>query len=234
MALQLGFNDSIKLLDCDDTSIREVLTLTRDKYDAYTKAIHVEESDTAVYWRTIFAILSVHSPIDATFVAYRQLRLWRARFGRIPAQAKLTDLFKLAHGTDGVIQYAYTKAKYVREFDDAWRIDRSKFTRNGDTDDAWRLRLQRNVKGLGLAKASFAVALSNPNTSDVCCIDTHIYALFTGRPAKSSIGKRQYLAFEDRVRQYARDFNLSTFACQWALWDAKRGVANAHTALATI
>jgi thermostable 8-oxoguanine DNA glycosylase len=234
MALQLGFGDSVKLLNSDDASIREALSLTRDKYSAYVRAIDVGESDLATYWRIVFSILSVHSPIDATFEAYKSLRLWKARFGRVPSAGKLQTLFRLAHGGDGVIQYPYQKAQYVREFDAAWRDDRNLFTRNGETDDAWRARIQRNVRGLGLAKASFAVCLSSPASADVCCVDTHIYQLFTGKVPRSTIGRKVYLAIEEQVRSYAREFGLSVFACQWALWDAKRGVANDHHALATI
>lgn len=235
MALQLGFGDSIKLLDARPESLDECLRLTADRYRDYTAAIDVGESDRATYWRIVFAILTVHSPLDASFKAYASLRLWRARFGRIPSQQKLQTLFINARGEDGVIQYAPTKARFVREFDAAWIADSSRFTRNGQSDNDWRFRLQQNVKGLGIAKASFAVALANPATSDVCCIDTHMYALLTGNgPAKTAIGKRLYLQLESRVRELGGRFGLSTFACQWALWDAKRGQSNPHSVLATI
>lgn len=235
MALQLGFNDSIKLLDSDDDSIRQVLSLTARKYDGYVRSIDIGESDKATYWRIVFSILTVHSPLDASFEAYRAVRVWRARFGRIPSQRKLASLLLGAKGNDGVVQYAPTKAGYIVQFDKDWSTDKAKFTRNGDDDIAWRTRIQANVKGLGLAKASFAVALSAPATSNVCCIDTHMYALLTGNgPAKSAIGKRLYLELEQRVRTWAAEFGLSTFACQWALWDAKRGVSNPHTILGTL
>lgn len=236
MAIQLGLDGGIKLIGHgDEDAMREVLAYTAPRYADFVKAIDVGETDKAVYWRIIFSILSVHSPIDATFEAYRALRLWRARFGRFPRQATAVRIIRNARGTDGVVQYQNQKADYVCGFDEAWRKDSTLFTRNGESDDAWRLRLQRNVRGLGLAKASFAVALAAPATSDVCCIDTHMFALFTdGRPPSKMIGKRAYLAIEERVRKLAHEFNLSTFACQWALWDARRGVTNPHTALAAL
>lgn len=235
MAIQLGLDGlSIRLVDRNEDSLREILAYTSDRYRDYTRAIDVGESDKATYWRIIFAILSVHSPLDATFEAYKSLRIWRARFSRIPSERKLSTLLLLARGIDGVVQYQNQKAKYIREFDANWSRDSSAFTRNGESDFAWRARIQANVKGLGLAKASFAVALSAPSTSDVCCIDTHMFQVFAGFVPKSTIGKRAYLAMEDKVRTLAREFGLSTFACQWALWDAKRGSANPHSALATI
>lgn len=236
MALQLGLLDgAVKLTkNADDESLRECLTLTRARYEAYASAIDTGESDRAVYWRIVFSILSVHSPIDATFEAYRSIRAWRARYSRVPSQDTLVKLLRHSRGVDGVVLYPNNKAEYLRAFSLAWERDKSTFTRNGATDAEWRARIQRNVKGLGLAKASFAVALSNPSTSDICCIDTHIYALFTGITPKSAIGKRAYLAIEQRIRDLASEFDLSVFACQWALWDARRGEANPHTILGTI
>ncbi len=234
MALQLGFGDAVKLLTDDDASIREVLGLTAARYRDMARRIDVGEDSRAVYWRIVFAILTVHSPIDASFEAYRSLRLWRARFGRLPGQQKLASLLLGARGSDGVIQYAPSKARYVREFDKAWQADARRFTREGDSDSDWRARLKRNVLGLGWAKASFAVALCSPASADVACIDTHIYALFHGgRPPGKSLSKRVYMETEARVRAYARGHDLSTFACQWALWDARRGSVNPHLALAT-
>ena len=75
MALQLGFDGAIRLIaDGDEASMLEVLKLTSPKYEAFCAAIDQGESERAVYWRIVFAILSVHSPIDATFEAYRTLR----------------------------------------------------------------------------------------------------------------------------------------------------------------
>ncbi len=233
MAIQLGFGDSIRLTSSDDVSLQECLKLTGEKYRAYSQAIDVGESDKATYWRIVFSILSVHSPLDATFEAYTALRLWRARFKRTPSQQTLRSLLLHARGVDGIVQYTYQKSSYIRAFDFNWNEDKSRFLRNGDTDDAWRIRIQANVKGLGLAKASFAVALSNPSTSDVCCVDTHIWQLFTGTVPKSTIARKAYLAIESRIRELGKEYGLSTFACSWALWDAKRGVSNSHAALAT-
>lgn len=237
MAIQLGLDGGLRLTEANDTeSIRQALALTRDKYLAYVRAIDVGESERAVYWRIVFAILSVHSPIEATFEAFKSLRLWRARFGRLPAKARCRDLLLAAKGKDGTVtQYCSQKAGYLVEFDRAWARDKAAFLRGTDTDHDWRLRLVRNVKGLGLAKASFAVALCQPVTSDVCCIDTHMYALLTdGRPPKGAIGKRIYLELESRIRELAWEVGLSVFATQWALWDARRGQSNPHSVLAAV
>lgn len=234
MAIQFGLDgQSIKIVNAHETEsdLIEVLTLTRERYASYVRAIHVEETDKATYWRIVFAILSVHSPLDGTFEAYRAIRNWKARYARIPSQRTLTRLIAMAKGTDGVVLYQNNKSQYIREFDKAWTADRSLFTRNGDSDHEWRLRLWRNVKGLGLAKASFAVCLASPSTSDICCIDTHMHKVFTGITPKSAIKPAVYFALEDRVRELAKGVGLSTFATQWAIWDAQRGQSNPHSVL---
>ena len=234
MTIQLGFDGAIKLTrDATDADLRTVLDLTADRYREFTAAIDSATTDNGTYWRIVFAILSVNSPIDATFECYRALRLWSARFGRIPSFAKLASLIRNTHGTDGVVQYHGQKADYIRGFDAAWRSDKTQFLRNGDTDIAWRERIQVNTRGLGLAKASFAVALCAPSTSDICCVDTHIGQLFGLRP-QAHIGKRFYLAVESKLRALAAEYNLSVFAVQWCLWDAKRGQVNAHSALGSV
>ena len=135
------------------------------------------------------------------------------------------------HGRDGVVQYPYQKATYLREFDLGWVADRSRFLRCGEDDGAWRDRLVREVKGVAMAKASFAVALSRPVDADICCVDTHMYQLFKRSVPKSTVKRRDYLDIEGKVRDLARVYNVGCFVIQWLLWDAKRGVREPHAEL---
>ncbi len=233
-SVQLGFDGNVKLVGADDASLDVVVNLSREKYETLACAIDPSASDgDAVYWRIVFALLSVHSPIHATFKAYRGLRIWSVRFGRKPGfHQTIERVLRASNADDGAIMYAPTKAYYIADFTRAWESDSSPFTRNGDTDHEWRLRLWRNTRGLGIAKASFAVALCNPLTADVCCVDTHIFALFTGSPARKGIKPVVYLAIEDAIRDLARKHGLGTFLVQWILWDAKRGISESHSALA--
>lgn len=231
MAIQYSLFGGVRITSAEDAP--EVLALLGGQYRELASAIDAGESDTAVYWRIQFALLSVHSPIEATFEAYRQVRLWHARFKRLPSRQRLQTLLLGAKGSNGqVTQYCWQKSGYMLEFDKAWKSDRTCFTRNGETDSDWRFRLVRNVKGLGIAKASFAVALANPSTSSVCCVDTHMWQLWHGQPPRSSIGKRAYLEVETAIRDLGASAGLGAFVAQWALWDAKRGFgANAHACL---
>lgn len=226
MGLQLGFDGSIRLMGRDEASIHEAIRATLDVYRAY--CADIEPSD-GPYWRIVFAILSVHSPINATFEAYRAVRLAHA-LGGWPGRAKLARIIGQVRASGAVLYHAQ-KARYILAFDAAWTADSTPFTQNGDGDTGWRDRLRRNVLGLGWAKASFAVALSKPSTSDVCCIDSHMHQLLTGRVPRNQLGKRVYLALEARVRDLADEYGVSAFTMQWLLWDAKRGISEPHSAL---
>jgi hypothetical protein len=232
-AIQLGFDGSVRLLTGDSQALDAVINLTRQTYEDYARAIEPEAGDRAVYWRIIFALLSVHSPFHATVDDYRALRLWSVRYSRLPIHHQsVRHALERVHAVDGVLQYIPTKSYYVADFTRAWLADSSPFTRNGDTFIDWRKRLQTNVKGLGLAKASFAVALCNPVDADICCVDSHIHALFTDQPARNAIKPSVYLAIEDTIRRKAHEHHIGTFVLQWLLWDAKRGVRESHACLA--
>jgi len=233
-SVQLGLLDgAIRLNSADRASLDLAVNLTRERYLDYACAIDPQAEDgDAVYWRIVFALLSVHSPIGATFKAYRTLRLWSVRYSRKPRYHQAIErILRSSNADDGAIMYAPTKAWYIADFTRAWESDSVPFTRQGDTDHEWRLRLVRNVRGLGIAKASFAVALCNPLTATVCCIDTHIYQLFIGEVPRKAIKPSVYFALEAQIRRLARRHKLGVFVVQWLLWDAKRGIAESHGVL---
>lgn len=236
MTIQSGF-DGIKILPTNDGTyalddMRAILESTGTKYRGYVAALEYADNESSeTFWRLVFAILSVHSPIGATFAAYRRLRLRASVTERMPARARLASLIGTAHADDGVILYSNQKATYIKELEHIWRTSPETLTRNGDDDDAYRWRIQRNVRGLGIAKASFAVALTAPSTSDVCCVDTHMCRIFTGKRPTGAISKTLYLDIESRIRSLASEYGLSTFCAQWCLWDAARGVSNPHAGL---
>lgn len=89
--LQLGFDKAVKLTSYEDAALREVLALTASDYGRLAESLDTPERDRDVYWRIQFAILTVHSPLDASLEAYRRVRLYKARYGRLPPD-KLSSL----------------------------------------------------------------------------------------------------------------------------------------------
>jgi thermostable 8-oxoguanine DNA glycosylase len=120
------------------------------------------------------------------------------------------------------------KADYCNE---AWELLKTSFWGKIEAQNwhGYRLSLQHRFRGLGLAKASFAVALLYPLEADVACIDTWMQKVFLGRESFKQLGLKDYMAVEARVRRYGRRFGVSTFLAQWMIWDhARGGKPNSH------
>ena len=167
--------------------------------------------------RIVLALLSVNSPFEAT------VKCWYALEGVdwTDHWAVLSTL-KNTHARDGVVSYAWTKARWIRELMHMAKsegVSYHSFQRDVD----YRDYLQLNTLGLGMAKASYAVMLVN-GLADVCCVDTHMYRLFTGKVATKSIPKRTYLQMEQSIRELALRHGVPTSATQHCVWDAMRGV----------
>lgn len=167
--------------------------------------------DDTIYSRIAFAILSANSPFEDSVKA---LNVAIEKRGHV----KASDIIWF--------RQVPAKAKYLNTLS---RLNLQSLQRNhGETWHDYRLRLQK-IKGLGLAKASFAACLLYPLDADLACIDTWIQKVFLGHTGFKSLGVRDYLTVESKIRTYARCFGISTFLAQWLIWDHARGSISSHS-----
>jgi len=167
-----------------------------------------------IYYRVAFAILSANSPFEDSVKALNVA---------IKAFASGTTLKPV-----DLIYYKQVPAK-ARYLNRLAKMELSALLRGNETWHDYRLRLKRQVKGLGLAKASFAACLLYPLTADVACVDTWIQKVFLGHTGFKTLGVRDYLHVESKIRTYGACFGISTFLAQWLVWDFARGSANSHS-----
>jgi len=184
------------------------------QYEVYAQAI-TPSSYTAeeIFSRIAFAILSANSPFEDS----------------VKALNVVTKAFKrriAVHYSD-IAYYKQVPAK-ARYLNKLARMNLFALLREEETWHDYRLRLKRTVKGLGLAKASFAACLLYPLTADVACIDTWIQKVFMGHTGFKTLGIRDYTLVEAKIRTYGACFGISTFLAQWLIWDHARGTSNAH------
>lgn len=163
----------------------------------------------AVWARVAFAILSAHAHFDM------------ARAALDYCVENRDDIRE-----EGLRPYTMVPAKayYVSAIGNALEHVR----RDGETYHEHRLRLWKTVPGLGLVKASFAVALLDPLHADVACLDTHLQRVYLGTTAFKRLPLATYLCVEAKVRRVARRHEVSTFVAQWAIWDHARGGVTSH------
>src|SRR5574341_2211893 len=166
-----------------------------------------------VYWRIVFAILSVHTSFEANEAAYLELR----KDATLPSDfTYLAALLAQCKGVDGsVVQFAGQKARYLLDFDTEWNANWCGLMPNGDKHQGWRDRLD-GLRGLARMKASFAVCLSDPLQSEVICIDRHMAALLIGGEGvrERQLRKGEYDAGERRILRLARVYDAPPFAVQ--------------------
>ena len=183
------------------------------RYTQFARAITSNLDNPNDVWdRLAFAILSAHAPFDASVQALQYAASCRGHAtphalaqwqGMYPKKAKYLNTLPLGVGIGALLK-------------------------NGDTWFDYRLRLQATVKGLGLAKASFAASLLYPLESDLACIDTHMQRVYLGTSSFHSLPLRAYLTVEGKVRRLGQETGVNTFLAQWLIWDCARGTVSDH------
>jgi thermostable 8-oxoguanine DNA glycosylase len=192
------------------------MTDNREKYLASARFIDSTVKDRDfVFSRIAFAVLSANTPFDASVKALNYVLENAGAVSRHDIQE---------------FTCVPAKADYVNALHDACVADHTRFLRAPrERWSDYRYRLQREVKGLGIAKASFAVSLLYPLTADVACVDTWVQKVFLGHSAFKSLGKATYEKVEAKIRSYARRVGVGTFIAQWLIWDhARGGLHNEH------
>lgn len=192
------------------------LVLEHNLPHAQAEAERVGQAESApeLFWRMAFAILSVHSNFGATCGAWQELRSLE-----VDCHYPMASLAVLKRWPR--VQYPGQKAKFLARLWDAIWQEGECFWPDGLTDCAYRGYIRESVSGLAWAKSSFAVMLVNPGGRgvDVACIDTHMYRMFTGQPARGQIRGPEYLKLEGQVRGLAQRHGVSCSVAQHALWD---------------
>lgn len=182
-----------------------------DRYTAMAEFIRPDlHDDHAIYARVAFAILSANAPFKHAQAALGYV-LNRPqghvnegslmRFGIIPARAAYLNALPVM-------------STLLRTPAESWH--------------AYRMRLRHDVRGLGLAKASFAACLLYPTTADLACVDTHMQKVYFGHTKFHDLSVVDYLACERKVRAVAEKFSVGTFIAQWMIWDHVRGKIETH------
>ena len=177
--------------------------------------VGMARDNTALYWRMVFALLSVHSNFEHTCAAWLDLK-----GGEVETRYPMATLTVLRRWRR--IQYPLTKARFISDLWHGVHEGGQCYWPQGLDDTSYRDYLRVNTRGLAWAKGSFAVMLVK-GSADVACIDTHMWRLFHGAPRREQIKGPEYLELESRVRVLAQRHGVSTSVAQHALWSGIRG-----------
>jgi len=183
----------------------------KTRYESFARNVApITFSDDEIFARVAFAVLSANSPFDDSVAA---LKIVMANRGKV-RPADIVRFKQVPAKCSYVNKLARMKLQSLRKGpEESWH--------------AYRLRL-KEIKGLGLAKASFAACLLYPMEADLACVDTWIQKVFLGHTGFKQLGLQDYLTVESRIRGYAVCFGISTFLAQWLIWDHARGNVSEH------
>ena len=212
LAFQTVLDDSFK---AHEKRMISYMAANVEKYQGFAAFIMPKlSSKSDVYIRLAFSIISANAPFDDSCKA---LKLVIRDKGKVLAR----DLLVYAGMTAN-------KANWVNTVYWECQRDHKQFLKASESWQAYRLRLSKQIKGLGLCKASFAACLLYPLEADIACVDTWIQKVFLGHMQFRQISIATYEQVESKIRSYARRFNINTFLAQWLIWDHARGSTNNH------
>ena len=165
-----------------------------------------------IYNRYLFAFTSVHCTWQYNVKAYNLLK------GKYHTDKRsLIPLIK-----KGGIGLTKQRADFIKAFTLKFLEDSKFYTKR--RNESWvnyADRLIKDIKGLGFAKARFAIELIYPSSARICVADTHIIQKYGYEP--NNMNKTKYNEVEKLFLADAKKNKLHPIEHRWKYWDSVQG-----------
>ncbi len=193
-------------------------------YEEYWKSISPTNSN-EIFRRWLFAYTSIHSTWQSNVRSYNHIKnfeQWKND------KSKLAELLFLSKSG---LQNQRTE--------NIWDF-KNKFFDNPDSfikssSETWvdlRNRLAQNLKGIGLAKVSFALELCYPNNVEIVCLDVHMLRALKmneqGYRADSKKEIAEYMTGENVWVEKSKRIETSPYITRCLYWDILQGHKNSR------
>lgn len=193
-------------------------------YEEYWKSISPTNSN-EIFRRWLFAYTSIHSTWQSNVRSYNHIKnfeQWKND------KSKLAELLFLSKSglqnqrTENIWDF---KNKF---FDNPESFEKS-------SKESWvdlRNRLAQNLKGIGLAKVSFALELCYPNNVEIVCLDVHMLRALKmneqGYRADSKKEIAEYMTGENVWVEKSKRIETSPYITRCLYWDILQGHKNSR------
>lgn len=217
-----------RMLGKHNTTLSRYLIEAKERHGGWAMAIGRATDAKTTYQRILFSLLSVSTSFEAGSLAWLLLKdkpntdvnVVESVIRSVHAPGRVTN----------TVAYPTTKAADIVAFTIRFNKNPGQFILEaGESPEQWRDRT--NIRGLGLAKISFAAALLDPMASDCVCLDRHMTRWFTGSVTRTP-NPRIYRRYEIALAKIGRVYGISGFLTQWVVWDWLRGKEESHLILA--
>lgn len=188
-------------------------------YNDYWKSV-APQNDKEFFQRWLFAFTSIHTTWQANVRAYNHIKnfeVWLSDKEKLREQLILSKAGCHNLRTENI--WGFSK-KY-------WS-NPSLFKKN--ENESWvdlRNRLSLDLKGIGLAKTSFALELCYPEKVEVVCLDVHMLRALNlktnGYRAENKNELNSYLNGESVWLKKSKFWNASPYILRCVFWDILQG-----------
>lgn len=169
-------------------------------------------NDTERFQRFLFAFMSVHTTWEANIKAYNTIKGWWEWINRWDIlEQKLIESRVGLHNN---------RLRFLKDFTIKFWSNPSNYEKaSNETWTEFRNRIENNIKGLGLAKSSFAIEMIYPTQAEVTCLDTHLFKAYGLDQTKH---KRMYDKLENHWVESSQRKSLPSYVARCIYWDRKQ------------
>ena len=204
-----------------------IISLEQDRisrYEQYWNSI-TPTTDNEFFLRWLFAFTSIHSTWQSNVRCYNHIKNFEQWINN---KSKLSELLILSRA--GLQQ---NRLEAIWDFKNKFFEQPDKFEKSsGESWVDFRNRLAINLKGIGLAKVSFALELCYPKNVEVVCLDVHMLRALglneQGYRADSKKEISEYVKGETIWIEKSQRLNTSPYITRCLYWDIIQGQSNSR------
>jgi thermostable 8-oxoguanine DNA glycosylase len=169
-------------------------------------------NDSERFQRFLFAYMSVHTSWESNIKGYALIKDWWVWMNQWDIlQEKLIQSRVGLHNN---------RLRFLKDFTHKFWSNPS-FYEIGKNENwsCFRNRIEKNIKGLGLAKSSFAIEMMYPVEAHITCLDTHLFQAYELNQSKD---KKKYQDIENHWVKNSLKKHLPPYIARCIYWDRKQ------------
>lgn len=189
------------------------------RYETYWNSV-TPENNNEIFLRWLFAFTSIHSTWESNVRCYNFIKNFESW---IDNKESLSNLL-----LDSRAGLQNQRTENIWDFKNKFFESPDSFKKSRDEDwISFRNRLCRSLKGIGLAKVSFALELCYPNNVEVVCLDIHMLRALgcnlKGYKIDSKKELAEYQSAESVWLDKSKKFGTSPYITRCLYWDIIQG-----------
>ncbi len=182
----------------------------------------IPQDDAEMFARWVFAIMSVHTTWESNVRGYEiamsdlSWTLSKDKLKQMIVKAKVGLYERRERGLwDLVTKFRENPDQFKKQDDETWQECRN--------------RLIGTIYGLGNAKTTYAIALSNPTDSQLCCLDVHLLR-FMGHDLSNGHASslKVYEEMENEWLARCNKYGISPNVAREMYWNKVQGRRNSR------